>query len=136
MKIIKTKKTVETEFGRHEEIRYAIVDDAGKIIDDAQGYGYRTYAKASKAMWWKFKGGDKQSNDKLNWWKKHKELWLSIQDDLEYWWKEIMIGDFTDDDIKSLYKKKAEDMHIDLPDDMLKFAFTKYGSKMIDKAIH
>ena len=38
-----------------EETRYVIADDDGKIVDDAQGYGYKTKQNAMKAMWWKFK---------------------------------------------------------------------------------
>lgn len=86
-------------------------------------------------MWWKFKNGKQIYNAKVEWWKKHKELWKSIQEDLEYWWKEICIGEFTDDDIDDMCKRKAKEMNIDLSDEMLKFAFSKIGSKMLDKAI-
>jgi hypothetical protein len=41
------------------ETRYIIVSasDTSKIIDDAQGYGYKTRQTAEKAAWYKFKGG-------------------------------------------------------------------------------
>lgn len=35
------------------ETRYIIVDDNGKIIDDAQGYGYKTYQNAYKSYYYK-----------------------------------------------------------------------------------
>ena len=43
------------------ENRYIIIDkDTGEIIDDAQGYGYKTHESARKAMWYKFEGGKKK----------------------------------------------------------------------------
>lgn len=42
--------------------RFAIADDDGKVVDDAQGYGYTSKLKAAKAMWWKFKGGKSAGN--------------------------------------------------------------------------
>ena len=131
MKIIEVKKNVNDA----AQIRYVIADDNGKIVDDAQGYGYISKKKATKAMWWKFKNGKPIYDAKVKWWKKHKELWKSIQKDLEYWWKEICIGEFTNDDIDDMCKRKAKEMNIDLSDEMLKFAFSKIGSKMLDKAI-
>lgn len=44
-------------FDETTETRYRIVDDDGKIMDDAQGYGYKSSTAASKALWYKFKGG-------------------------------------------------------------------------------
>jgi hypothetical protein len=35
--------------------RFAIADGNGKIVDDAQGYGYTTGQKAHKAMWYRFR---------------------------------------------------------------------------------
>ena len=43
--------------GDRDEVRYRIVAEDGNVIDDAQGYGYRSAMKAQKAMWYKFKGG-------------------------------------------------------------------------------
>lgn len=37
--------------------RFVIADNSGKVVDDAQGWGYKTEEKARKAMWYKFKGG-------------------------------------------------------------------------------
>ena len=127
MKVVEVKKGYE--------VRYAIADDNGKIVDDAQGYGYTTKQKAMKAMWWKFKNGKQEADAKVAWWKKHKELWHSIQEDLEHWWKEICTGEFTNDDIDAMCKKKAAEMQIDLPNEMLRFAFSKTGSKMLGKAL-
>lgn len=75
--------------------RYAIADDTGKIVDDAQGYGYSTKQKANKALWWKFNNGQRICDNNVNWWKKHKQLWLDINDFLMTWYKEICLGEFT-----------------------------------------
>ena len=40
MRIIKLKKLLKGK------VRYVIVDDAGKVIDDAHGYGFKTIEKA------------------------------------------------------------------------------------------
>lgn len=45
--------TVE-EFLNGQEIRYRVVDKTtSKVLDDAQGYGYKTEAKARKGYVWK-----------------------------------------------------------------------------------
>ena len=46
-----------------EEERYRIKDDDGNVIDDAQGYGYKTYQNAIKAKWYKFQGGREKLQD-------------------------------------------------------------------------
>lgn len=138
MKIINIKKEVKNLelFGEKAivETRYAIADDSGKIVDDAQGYGYKTYEKASKAMWWKFKDGKKSSDEKIKWWKAHKGLYDAIQDIIMMNYKEIMRGEITDSDICAYAKQIAkDDFDIDLADDMIKFLNTnaakniKYG---------
>lgn len=39
------------------DTRFVITDTNNNIIDDAQGYGYKTKQTAEKALWYKFKGG-------------------------------------------------------------------------------
>ena len=36
------------------EIRFIIVDDNDKIIDDCNGYGYKTIESANKVLTWKY----------------------------------------------------------------------------------
>lgn len=43
--------------------RFIIISEDGEIIDDAQGYGYKTFQSAQKAAWYKLKGGKKKSAD-------------------------------------------------------------------------
>ena len=57
-----------SEFNKYEyhntpELRYAIADKDGKVLDDAQGYEYKTKQKAFLALNWKFLNG-KQKSDK------------------------------------------------------------------------
>ncbi len=56
-------QVTDTLYDDEEESRYRIEDDDGKVIDDAQGYGYKTYQKAIKAMWHKFQGGREKLKD-------------------------------------------------------------------------
>ncbi len=56
--------------------RFIIVDKNNNIIDDAQGYGYKTKENAAKALWWKFKGGKEavdNSERKFQTWLKSSE---------------------------------------------------------------
>jgi len=68
--------------------RFIIVDSENVLVDDAQGYGYKTAQKAYKALAYKFKGG--------------KDKNLKIKSDFKEW---INIGDN-----KSLFKKLQIDM--------------------------
>lgn len=53
-------KDFPSEFG--PERRYVITDHSGKLLDDAQGYGYKTAQKAHKAAWYRFKGGKRKKD--------------------------------------------------------------------------
>jgi flavorubredoxin len=78
--------------------RYVIVDENNNVIDNAQGYGYKSFISALKAGNYKFKGGkQKQNNVK----KECKEL-LKLYPDLKNYINEIIINNFktiTNDDI-------------------------------------
>lgn len=60
--------------------RYIIINpETGEIMDDANGYGYKDETKASKVLWWKFKGGkDKVESDKLEY-----KKWLTEDNNQE-----------------------------------------------------
>jgi hypothetical protein len=86
MKIIsKTFDKIMDDFIPYKktETRYIIVDDEDKIIDDAQGYGYKTFDKAKKALWYKYKGGkEKINNEKLEaekFWKNNTKKYTKIE---------------------------------------------------------
>jgi hypothetical protein len=57
--------------------RFAVANADNKIIDDAQGYGYKTAQNAHKVLNWKFKGGNKKNEERkskyVEWKKENKE---------------------------------------------------------------
>ena len=68
MRIVEYTKTenvqiTDTLCVEDEETRYRIEDEDGNIIDDAQGYGYKSRKKAAKALWYMFKDGREKLND-------------------------------------------------------------------------
>lgn len=87
-KIEKYEKTVQIndEFmgiGNYTETRYRIVNEqTGEVIDDAQGYGYKSFQKAQKALWYKTnkKEIEKTKNTATRFYKKHKNKLLEKVD--------------------------------------------------------
>lgn len=80
--------------------RFIIIDlDTGKIIDDAQGYGYKTKQKAYAAFYYK-KHNTKSDTKKKKKLKIAIEKWLNkhedFKDDLEYWVFQIVAKGCTD----------------------------------------
>ena len=92
------------------DLRYIIVDDDGKIIDDAQGYGYKSKQKAHKAMWYKFKDGkqktDQKRQEKEKFFKQHKGLAKFLNRIYENNFKEIARGEVTEQDIINEVKEE------------------------------
>lgn len=39
------------------------MDENDKVVNNAQGYGYKDKQKATKAMWYKFDGGKKKKDN-------------------------------------------------------------------------
>lgn len=63
------------------EPRFVIVDEDGKILDDAQGYGYTSAQKAHAA--WGYKHNKKakiKRKRKERWWKKHPAFEVEVDD--------------------------------------------------------
>lgn len=86
--------------------RFAIADLNGKILDDAQGYGFKTKQKAFFAMHYKFLGGketkQQRKNDFKNWINSnplHKKIVNEFNGLLDGMFKEIARGESTIDDI-------------------------------------
>lgn len=90
--------------------RYVIVDDNGKIVDDANGWGYKSKQSASKAMWYKFKGGKQKvselKNKKNAFFKEHKGLDKFLNKLYEWNFKELSRGEVTEDDILAAIKEE------------------------------
>ena len=62
---------------RNSEDRYVVVDkDTGEILDDAQGYGFKTAEKAYKCFHYKHRSQEQRDKEKeiKAWIKDHKEF--------------------------------------------------------------
>jgi hypothetical protein len=69
------KTPIQSEFGIFEmETRYDICDMNGVVIDDAQGYGYKSAQSAHKATAYKFKGGKEKASAAKAFWRKNKNF--------------------------------------------------------------
>jgi thiamine kinase-like enzyme len=100
--------------------RYVIQDDDGKVVDDAQGWGYKSKQKAYKAMWYKFSGGKQKVSESINkkneFFKQHTGLEKFLNRIYENNFKEIARGEVTDENILEEIKEK---FGIDMPKEYL-----------------
>lgn len=110
----------DIDYFESTEPRFAISDSSGKILDDAQGYGYRSRQKAHLALNWKYLGGKGKSNQKkieLKRWVKsnpiHKEIINKYHECIEINFKEIVKGEVTQKDIWDELEKQY---NIKIPD--------------------
>ena len=80
---------IDAAHGIYEtQTRFDICDETGKVIDDAQGYGYKTEKSAHKAAAYKFKGGQKKADDAKAFWRKHQDFARRLSEMLEANFKE------------------------------------------------
>ena len=102
------------------ESRYRIVDtETGEVLDDAQGYGYRTAQKAYAAYAYKHRDKSKDAEKRAKkkhiraWMKEHSEF-VGLMDEIAF---EIAKGSWGPDDIfdAKLVKQmlKENDLHPD-----------------------
>ncbi|MFA5313838.1 MAG: hypothetical protein WC375_11100 [Methanomassiliicoccales archaeon] len=102
------------------ETRFAIADDNGKIIDTANGYGYKTFQNAHKAMWYKFNGGKQKikqkDDDKKNFFKTHIGLEKFLHKFIENNIKEIARGELSNKEILDWIK---EEFQVDMPEEYI-----------------
>ena len=100
--------------------RFAIADDVGNIIDDANGYGYKTEQKAKKAIWYKFNGGkekiNKKEKEKKEYFKQNPGLEKFIEEMYECYFKELHYGERDEQDLLDEIK---EHFNIDMPKEYL-----------------
>ena len=79
------KVVISQELSSAWDKRYIIVDENNKLLDDAQGYGYKTAQNAHKA--WTYKNRDKSKDKQKQQLKKQIKQWLkenpNIQDTIE-----------------------------------------------------
>lgn len=72
---------IDEEFGIYDtQTRFDICDVEGKVIDDAQGYGYKTMQAAHKAAAYKFKGGREKAAAAAKFWRKNKDFAEKLSD--------------------------------------------------------
>lgn len=86
------------EVVRRDDGRYVITNaETHEVIDNANGYGYKTRQNAEKAAWYKFKGGkakkDAEKREATAFWRQHKDFGTAIQEYCETWFKEIARGE-------------------------------------------
>jgi hypothetical protein len=74
---------------KNNDFRFIILDDNDQVIDDANGYGYKTYQNAEKRMWFKFKGGKEKLDIISKFWKENQHIYKYYIDLLEINCKEI-----------------------------------------------
>lgn len=104
--------------------RYIIINkETGKTIDDAQGYGYKTFKSARKAMWYRFEGGKKKTDaaksEAVKFWKANPQIRSFIKDFYDYNVKEMCLGEISEDD---LIKEVNEKFNITLDKKYLGYA--------------
>lgn len=89
-------------------------DETGKVLDDAQGYGYRTAQKAHAAYAYRHSNGKNKASKEASkiWWKKHK----TDAKTLDQFAFEIAKGSWGSDDKfdYQLFKEYIENNKIDL----------------------
>lgn len=87
VKSIPIKKQIVEDYGdgfvdKHIETRYVIIDaDTGEVLDDAQGYGYKSAQKAHAA--WSYKQKPKKQRIAEANQKKRIKKWLEKHSDIE-----------------------------------------------------
>lgn len=86
------------------ESRYVIVEkNTGKLLDDAQGYGYKTAQGAHKAGWYKYQHGREKINTEKSsakkFWKQHPNIREEVIQMFECSAKEICRGEITESKI-------------------------------------
>ena len=107
---------------KNEETRYIIVrKGTNEVLDDAQGYGYKSVESASKAAWYKYKGGKEKisatTNKSFQFWSQHPEAAKDLYNYMECDFKALARGEITIEDITLMIEEKY---NIEIPRDLLK----------------
>lgn len=106
---------------KFKEGRWRIVNaENGEVLDDAQGYGYKTPRNAHAA--WGFKNRDKSKDEEK--YKKRLRAWKFLEDDKkllrrledESWWALKDGEEFTANDIKRVIEELTIETDIPLGD--------------------
>ena len=118
MKVIKSEK-LSTAW----EPRYVIIDEAtNEVLDDAQGYGYKSSQSAYKA--WEYKT-NKKTRKRVNkrkyqgrafsrWWEKHAEFRDRVEEIMFYAAEDEAHGiAYTDEEIFEACQSVAQEMGVE-----------------------
>ncbi len=102
------------------EQRFAIADNNGVVIDDANGYGYKSSQKARLSLNYKYLGGKEKANkrksDFRNWIKEnplHKTVIKEFNGWIEACFKEISRGETT---YTEIWDRLEEEYSVTIPD--------------------
>lgn len=124
IKVVETKESKESKKKPFEVVdmlghpgRYEIVDtETGEVVDNANGYGYKSKPNAYRAAWYKFGGGKAKVSSTENWWKKHESFRRRISDELFYIAKDCCGADdggkTFDAEVKEYAIRMAEELGI------------------------
>lgn len=88
---------VKAKYSRKYKHPWILINEnTGEIVDDAQGYGYRTAQKAHASWAYRHRSPKSVHNHKSakKWWQKHKELAKGLDEDVF----EIAKGSWDEDD--------------------------------------
>jgi hypothetical protein len=91
--------------------------ETGEILDDAQGYGFKTPQKAYAAYHYKYGGGKQKHDDAKKYWKDHPEIEKFCQKWFEWNFKEYGRGEVSQSDLR---KEIKEEFGVDVPMGILK----------------
>lgn len=95
------KVVKKDSMSKFDDVRYIVIDeDSGKILDDAQGYGYKSIKKAYAA--WSYKNRDKskdkaksKKNERIKLWMKEHTSFIKLMDGIAF---EMAKGSWGEDD--------------------------------------
>ncbi len=115
------------EVVKENEKRFIMIDEnTGEVIDDAQGYGYKTKQKAYSAYNYKYGGGKDRHSEYKKFWRERKDIAKFIGKLYSMWIKEILKGEITEDDILAEVEKEFGQK---IPKKMLKYTYYAFQKK-------
>lgn len=105
-------ETQPYEIKRRGDGRFLIYTTDGRVLDDANGYGYRDRQKAEKAAWYRFKGGRSKTaaakKAATTFWRLHPAFALEAVALLEMEFKAIALGDVNaDQELTELARERS-----------------------------
>lgn len=82
--------TIKKKTMRNGAVRYVVMSKNGKVLDDAQGYGFKSKDTAERCYSFKSSGNGKEVKKAENWWrqKNHRKALQSFDDEAFYAMKE------------------------------------------------